>query len=338
MANERKPLFQQVAERLIEQLEKGTSPFQRPWNEDTSVEMPYNPTTEKKYRGMNSLWLSMQGYADPRWMTFKQAQAKGWSVEKGAKGILINYVKTHGTVKLKDENGRPIMDGDGKQKTGEEKLERPIITSAHVFNADRIKGIPPMERTERQQEQKWEDMKRIEKLVRNSGVSIRHGGNHAFYNPVTDRITLPQKSQFEGGDKYYATLMHEMGHWTGHGSRLDRNILNSFGTTEYAKEELRAEIASLMIGADLNIGSDIAGHASYVKSWIAILKDDPFELYRASADAQKIRDFILEFEHKRAAKRGAEEAQGQKKETERGISHHGPRDETEERNSPKTKR
>lgn len=291
----KKPHFEIVAEKLIEQLEKGTSPFQKPWD-TVSGGLPYNPTTDQKYRGMNSIWLSMQGFSDPRWMTFKQAQANDWGVMKGAKGSVITYVKTFDQAIVKDEKGKPKIDQNGEKQKKLIELDRPIITSAVVFNAEQIKGIPKLDIT---LERKWEDIKRVEKIVSNSGIDLSHGGNQAFYNPIQDSITLPPKDQFQSADRYYATLLHEMGHWTGHSSRLDRPLVARFGTEDYAREELRAEISSLMLGGELSLGHDLGQHAAYVKSWVSILTDEPFELYRASADAQKITDYVLQFEQKR---------------------------------------
>ncbi len=297
MANERKPLFEQVSQKLIDQLEKGTSPFQKPWNDHQEFMLPFNPTTGKAYRGMNSIWLMMQGHQDPRWLTYKQAQSGGWNVEKGAKGTLINYVKLQERQQVRDENGNPMLDEKRNPLTQMVRLERPVITSAFVFNAKDIRGIPALE-VNTSSEQKWEDIKGAEELARNSQAKIHHGGNKAFYNPTADTITLPRKNQFTDAARYYAVLLHEMGHWTGHSSRLNRPMVASFGT-EYAREELRAEIASLMTGRHLKLGHDFGRHAAYVKSWVSILKNEPFELYRASSDAQKITDYILSFQHKR---------------------------------------
>jgi len=301
MAKNKKAHFELVADRLIEQMEKGTSPFQQPW---TNVGgLPYNPTTDKQYRGMNSIWLGMQGFSDPRWMTFKQAQANDWNVMKGSKGFLISYVKTADYRPVKDDAGRPILDDNGKQVKQRVVLDRPIITSAVVFNGEQIEGIPKLELSE---EKKWNNVKRAELIIENSGVELSHGGNSAYYNPIADNITMPLQEQFNGSSNYYSVLLHEMGHWTGHATRLDRPMVARFGTPDYAKEELRAEIASLMIGSELSVARDFSDHASYIKSWVSILKDEPFELYRASSDAQKITDYILAFEHKRNIEQKAE--------------------------------
>ncbi len=305
MAGEKKALFEQVAQKLIEQLEKGTSPFQKPWDDREEFMLPFNPTTGKAYRGMNSVWLMMHGYHDPRWLTFKQAQAGGWNVEKGAKGTLINYVKLQEKQPVKDENGKQVLDEKGNPLTRTVRLERPVITSAWVFNAENVRGIPSLE-TKTNPEQRWKDIKRAEDIARNSGATIHHGGNQAFYNPAMDSITLPKKDQFPDAARYYAVLLHEMGHWSGHSSRLNRPMVARFGEEEYAREELRAEIASLMTGSQLKLGHEFGQHAAYVNSWVSILKDEPFELYRASADAQKITDYILAFEQKRTRKESAE--------------------------------
>lgn len=292
----KKPQFEVVAEKLIAELEKGTSIFQKPWKDNPFV-LPFNPTTDKKYRGLNSLWLQMQGYDDPRWMTFKQAQANDWKVMKGAKGSVITYIKPFAERTLKDEHGKPILDENGEPKKAIEQLDRPIITSAVVFNAKQISGIPEY-KIEQTQVQQWENQHRAELITTNSGANISHGGNQAFYNPIGDSITMPKKEQFPDASGYYATLLHELGHWTGHSSRLDRPMIARFGTPDYAKEELRAEIASLMLSGEIGVSKDFGQHAAYVKSWVSILKDEPFELYRASSDAQKIMDYILQFEQK----------------------------------------
>ncbi len=291
--SKKKPHFELVAEKLIEQLEKGTSPFQKPW--DDYIEPPYNPTTDKQYRGLNSIWLSMQGFTDPRWLTFKQAKANDWQVMKGAKGSMISYVKLFDEKVLKDEKGNTLKDEHGQPLKSVQKLDRPIITSAVVFNAEQINGIQKLKIEDRE----WADLNRVEKIVSNSAVKLHHGGTSAFYNPIQDSVTMPHKDRFPDASGYYGVLLHEMGHWTGHGSRLDRPMVAKFGTQDYAKEELRAEIASLMMGSELKVGRDFGQHAAYVKSWVSILKDEPFELYRASSDAQKITDYILNFENKR---------------------------------------
>ncbi|WP_183580303.1 ArdC family protein [Mucilaginibacter sp. X5P1] len=297
-----KPLQEQIAEKLIAALKDGTSPFQKPWTDDNSAGYitPLNPTTDKNYRGMNALWLAMQGFEDPRWMTLKQASFNKWSVEKGAKATMINFIKKTDIRPILDEKGEPALKEDGKPKTEVVKLDKPIYVNAFVFNAEQIKGIPEWERalTEKQALQQWTPIERAEQIVAASEAHIKHGGNEAYYTPSKDFIQLPKKEQFESATKYYATLLHELGHWSGNENRLKRDLSGKFGTSDYAKEELRAEIASLMIGSEINIGHNFGQHAAYVENWIKVLQDDPSELFKASADAQKITDYIMAFEQK----------------------------------------
>ena len=302
----KKALFEQVAERLIEQLAAGTSPFQKPWSDKPELAFlfPYNPTTGKNYKGINTLWLSMQGMPDPRWLTFKQAESKGWTINKGSKGTVINFVKTHDLKNVLDEKNRPILDSSGKPIKTIIPLHKPVITFAWVFNAEQVSGIPALniEIEEKQVSQKWSNIERAENIALNSGAKIKHGGNEAYYRPGRDYIQMPERSQFDSASKYYSTLLHELGHWTGHKDRLDRTLINKFGTEEYAREELRAEISSLITGSELNIGHDFSQHAAYVESWIKVLKQDPFEIHRASSQAQQISDYLIAFEHKRELK------------------------------------
>jgi antirestriction protein ArdC/phage/plasmid primase-like uncharacterized protein len=290
---------EQVAAKIIEQLKQGTAPWQKPW-QPGELSLPYNPTTGKEYRGMNTLWLHMQGYSDPRWMTYNQAAAEGAQVRKGEKGSHIVYWKFSDEKKLTDEQGKPVIDPEtGKQKTINVQLERPRSFTAVVFNASQIDGLPPLEA--RAVGPEPERHARAETILTNSGAKIHHeAGDRAFYRPSTDSITLPERQQFPTADNYYAIALHEVGHWTGHPSRLDRDLSHPFGSEGYAREELRAEIASLMIGERLDIGHDPGQHAAYIGSWIKKLQEDPKEIFRAAADAERISAFVMGFEHEQA--------------------------------------
>lgn len=301
MSKNFKPLHEQIAEKLIAELEAGTSPFQRPWTDtnDPAFILPVNPTTNKNYRGLNSLWLAMQGHTDPRWMTLKQASYAGYTVEKGAKATLINFVKTHNIEAIRDSQGQKIKD-NGVTRVNVTELEKPLITKAFVFNAEQISGIPPLEEYMKQKlgQQNWEPVERAEGLLVQSKAVINHGGNEAYYSKYLDAIQLPLRQQFENQTKYYAVALHELGHWTGHESRLNRPMEGRYGSENYAREELRAEIASLMMGSELGIGHNFGQHAAYVASWVKMLKDEPFELFRAAADAQRIFDFVMALDQK----------------------------------------
>ncbi|WP_233615144.1 zincin-like metallopeptidase domain-containing protein, partial [Citrobacter sp. FDAARGOS_156] len=301
----KKEYAEEVAARIIEQLEQGTAPWQKPW-QPGELRLPYNPTTGKEYRGMNSLWLHMQGHSDPRWMTYNQAAAEGAQVRKGSKGTHIVYWKFSEERKATDEQGRPVIDPDtGKQKTVTVQLERPRSFMAVVFNGSQIDGLPPLEARPTGPEP--ERHARAEAILANSGAVIRHEpGDRAFYRPSTDSITLPERNQFPTADNYYATALHELGHWTGHPSRLDRDLAHPFGSEGYAREELRAEIASLMLGERLEIGHDPGQHAAYVGSWVKALKEDPKEIFRAASDAERISGYVMDFEREQELSQAVE--------------------------------
>jgi len=303
----KKPFHEVVAEKLIEQLKAGTAPWQRPWEPGGS--MPMNPTTGKRYRGINAIYLMSQGRTDSRWMTYKQAIGEDAQVRKGEKGTPVQYWKFSEEKNKLDDNGKPVLDEQGKPVKINVHLERPRVFFATVFNGEQIDGLPVLER----KEQMWNAVERAEQILQASGASIRHSdSNRAYYRQSTDSIHLPDKGQFPGADSYYATALHELGHWTGHPSRLDRDLAHPFGSEGYAKEELVAEIASMILGDELGIGHDPDQHAAYVGSWIKALEDDPLEISRASSKAEKVQEFVLAFEQKQIQEQDNTQTQGNK--------------------------
>lgn len=292
MNNKRKPLYQEVAEKLIEQLENGTSPFHLPWSNVNLT--PFNPITGRSYNGMNRFWMFLQNQMDPRWMTYKQAQSQGWAVKKGERGTTINVVKTHKEVIKKDHNGTPLLDENNKPIKLFIKLDQPYIRSAVVFNASQIEGIPKLEIEG--PTQNWNDKERIEELIRNTRVEIYHKGNEAYYNPNRDYISMPHKNRFFSPEGYYSTLLHELAHWTGHPTRLNRPLNTKFGSEDYAREELRAEIASLLLAGEFGVKKELGQHAAYIEGWIKLLKNNPLEIYLASNEAHKISSYIKKYD------------------------------------------
>lgn len=291
---EKKSFADQVAETLIEQLKQGTAPWQRPWEPGQSGGgMPMNPTTGKRYKGINAVYLMAQGKDDTRWMTYKQAAAVGAQVKKGEKGTAIQFWKFSEEQQQLNASGQPEIGPDGQPVKRSIKLERPRVFFATVFNAEQIDGLPAIDR----KEHTWDSNERAEKILQASGATIKHGEHdRAYYRPASDSIHLPQRAQFPTAANYYATALHEMGHWTGHETRLDRDLSHPFGSAGYAKEELRAEIASMILGSELGTAHDPGQHAAYVESWIKALQDDPLEIFRAAADAEKIQDYVLALE------------------------------------------
>jgi putative DNA primase/helicase len=289
-----KPTFsEQVAVKLIEQLKAGTAPWQRPWDGNIQGFMPYNPTTGKRYKGINAVWLLSQEREDSRWLTYNQAKSQGAQVKKGEKGSMIQYWKFTDDIPRRDDNGNIVRDNEGKPVKDSVKLERPKVFHSVVFNAGQIDGLPEVKVLERE----WEPVDRAEALLTASGAKIKYvAGDTAFYSPLQDVIQLPLREQFKSADRFFATALHELGHWSGHESRLNRDLKHPFGSVAYAKEELRAEIASMLLGNELGIGHDVGQHAAYVDSWIKVLEDDHLEIFRAAADAEKIQDYLFSLE------------------------------------------
>jgi len=225
----KEPFYQTVANKVIEQLEEGTAPWQKPWEAGYS-EAPMNPTTGNPYKGMNAVYLAMQGRSDPRWLTYKQAQGLNAQVKKGEKATNIQYVKLK-EEKVIYENGKPKLDSNGEKMKRVITLEKPKYFSASVFNADQIEGLLELEK----KETTWEDLKKAEDILKGSGAEIKHDqADRAFYKLSSDSIHLPEKSQFDSPQKYYATALHELGHWTGHKDRLDRDLTGGNNSESYA--------------------------------------------------------------------------------------------------------
>lgn len=297
MSVTKRPFHETVAANLIERLEQGTAPWQQPWTNKQQPHLPYNPNNNKRYKGINTLNLMAQGYSDPRWMTYKQAAAIDAQVQKGEKSTSVQFWKFNDEKNKTDENGNVVKDAQGKPVKIIIKLDRPKVFYASVFNAEQIQGLPPLVVEPPTEEQQWQNIERAEKLLNASGAKINHDQTaRAFYSVIKDSIHLPEKEQFDDAGKYYATALHELGHWSGHPSRLNRDLANPFGSEAYAKEELRAEISSMILGEELGIGHDPSQHTAYVKSWIKALKNDPLEIFRAAADAEKILTLLLGFE------------------------------------------
>lgn len=282
MPSKAKQYAERVAEQFIRDWKAGTAPYQQPWDSTAAVPgLPFNPVSGKRYRGINTVWFQAQGHRDPRWLTYAQAKKAGWQVKRGEKSTLGVFWTMH--KEEKQEDGAKVR----------VELERPIFQTWHAFNAEQIDGIPELIQPERD----WDPNERAEELLIASGADIRHvAGNQAFYSPSRDYIQLPELCQFDDAGRYYATALHELSHWTGHKSRLDRDMTGRFGSEEYAKEELRAEIASYMIGCEVGVGHDPGQHTAYVASWIKALQEDPYEIFRASRDAEKVMDYVLQFD------------------------------------------
>ena len=282
--------YQEVTDRIIAALEAGTPPWRRPWDPEKAggPAMPRNAATGQRYRGINVLTLGMSTLAfasgDPRWATYKQAEERGWQVRKGERGTTGYFFKR---LELRDDT-KPEGDDDAVKRI-------PLLRAFTLFHASQIDFIPDYV-PPTIEEAPWRAPEAAEIIRANSGAVIRIGGDRAFYSPSTDHIQMPPQSAFATAEGFCGTLIHEMGHWTGAPSRLNRDLRNRFGSHDYAREELRAEIGQMMVCAELGISDcDFSNNAAYVASWLEKLRSDRKEIFRAAADAQRIADYLLAF-------------------------------------------
>lgn len=283
---------------FIDCLKKDTIPWHRGW----SSERPFNAVTNTEYHGANALWLTYnqqaQLYKDPRWCTFKQAQSKGWKIKQGSKGTKIEFWSLYDT-----EEKRKLTRTEAKQLTDELTAEeftnrvKPVSNTYTVFNGEQIEGIPLYE-IRKNVLHLDEFLSGRNKLIENMKVGFKEGGNEAFYSMAEDMIVLPKINQFDNEFEYITTFFHEAGHATGHVSRFNREMPSARGTDIYAREELRAEIASAFaaqtFGIDYTQNKYMENHEAYIQDYINVLENKPNELFAAIKDAEKISDYLIE--------------------------------------------
>lgn len=276
-----------ITARIIEKLEAGVAPWRQTWNSGNAAGFStlgrhVNHTTGKAYRGVNAFLTAVGGFSSTEWMTFKQCAALGGKVKEGSKGTPIVYLHK-GTKKDKE--------------TGLEK-ETTALLYYTVFNLDQIEGIAPKVPAPVVPMNEHQPIESAAKICRETQVRspVSHGHFGASYGPLTDDIRLPDFQSFETPEAYYATLFHELAHATGHKSRLDRDLtkIAAFGSHDYSKEELVAEMAAAFLCAEAGIDNvTLDNSASYLQGWIKVLKGDSKLLVSAAAQAQKASDYIL---------------------------------------------
>ena len=292
----------EFAGQLKEQIERGVAPWQKPWKPGES-RLPKNIQTDKPYRGGNSVYLSVtqtaKGYSDHRWATYKQIKEMGGQVRKGEKATHVLFYKFDDE-REKTQAGAPDQPASSPEGKAERNSTRPPMVRCYaVFNVEQADGVK-LERKgdDRENEPEWKAHQTAERVIQESGIHVAHvRGDRAFYNMHTDKVTLPEREQFASANGYYQTALHELGHATGHPARMDRDTLKAgagnFGSVEYAREELRAEMSAMMTGERVGVGHDGSRGAAYVEGWLKAIDDDPKEIYKAAADAQNISDYLL---------------------------------------------
>ena len=283
---------QKITDDIIEAISAGTPPWRKGW---TSGGLPYNASSGKAYSGVNLVILSMQpnAGADARFLTFKQAEHLGLKVRKGAKGVqIVKMVEVD-----QHKAGREAKSGEGGETLAEDGRRALVMKAYTVFNAAQIEGMAPLPARECDT-RPAEAVEAIVWGLQDTGMKLNFGASQPAYSPRRDELMCPVASSFLSIDDMHACLLHECAHASGHPKRLSRLHLDArFGSAEYAREELRAELASAMMTGliGLPLGpSMIESHAAYLASWLDVLRRDKTEIFRAAADAQKICDYLSE--------------------------------------------
>lgn len=277
----KRDVYQEVTDTIIQHLEAGTAPWRKEWQGGATLSMPRR-SCGQHYQGINVLllWIAAQnkGYQADQWMTYKQARDMGAQVRKGEKGTGIVFFST-----FKKED----------KQTGEE-ITVPVAKSYTVFNVQQIDDLPASHTpiTPETIDTGARPIGELEAFYCSTGARIINDGSQPRYNPTGDVVYMPQHQQFETAQAYYGTLAHELIHWTGHKSRLDR--LQKQKREHYAFEELIAELGACMVTTQYGGIADTENSAAYLQSWLKALRNDKRMIFRAASAAQKATQFLID--------------------------------------------
>jgi len=284
-------LYSEVTDSIIRELEQGAVPWVKPWSTNSApLGMPRSAASRKFYSGINVLilWDAVlkRGYASQEWLTFRQALTLGGHVRRGEKGTTICHA----------DSFVPKAERERAAQTGEAANVVPFLKRFVVFNVEQCEGLPAHIVAKPKPVPPSESNAEAEALIGATGARLVQGGGEAFYHQGEDFIRLPYRETFLTPAYYYCTALHELGHWTAHPSRLNRDLQHRFGSSAYAREELIAELTSAFLCAHLSIAPQIR-HAGYVANWLQILKEDSRAIFHAASQAGKATDFLLAFQH-----------------------------------------
>jgi antirestriction protein ArdC len=289
---DRTSLYQEITDKIIAELEAGRVPWVQPWGTaaaKASLAMPKNAATQRRYSGVNVLilWGAVIecGFSAQSWLTFRQALGLGGNVRKGEHGTTVVYADRF----TPDEERRRA------ERDGDEPNAIPFLKRFTVFNTDQCENLPPELTSAPAPVPEGLILPHAEALIAASGADFRVGGERAFYSPDHDFIQLPRPEAYFEPINWHRTALHELGHWSGHPSRLGRDLSGGFGSALYAKEELIAEITSAFVCASLGIVPTVR-HADYIGSWLDVLHEDDRAIVRAASAASKAADYLLAFQ------------------------------------------
>ena len=278
-------IYEMITDKVVAELEKGNCAWHKPW---FGGGMPQNLVSKKEYRGINVFILSMMGYASPYFVSFKQTQDLGGKVKAGEKGIPVIYWKW--------------LDVKEKQSNGTLKDKKiPFLRYYTVFNVEQTEGID-MKKIPSLPVRQFNPIQDAEKIIKEmqNTPTIQHKEARAYYSPSADYVNMPRKELFENEESYYSTMFHELGHSTGHESRLARSEIGlaSFKVDHaYSKEELTAEMTAMFLCNHIGMSATWNNNLAYIQHWLRSLKSDPKMLIQAAGRAQKAADYILNVKH-----------------------------------------
>ena len=287
-ATDQRDVYARVTSQIINAIEQGTGTWRMPWHTSGRFAFsPINVTSKKPYRGINTvcLWAAAEakGYERGEWATYQQWLERGAQVRKGEKATTVVFWKfANGSAESDDSDETP--------KAGGSRL---LFTRGYsVFNAAQVDGYAPKVELDRPVIERIEQADAFFKSV---GATVRHGGNQAFYSPVSDHVQMPPFQAFRDGVSYYATLAHEHTHWTANAGRCDRQLGKRFGDNAYAAEELIAELGAAFTCAHLGLSTEPReDHAQYIQSWLRVLKADKRAIFTAASKAQQACDWLVQ--------------------------------------------
>lgn len=280
-------LYREVTDRIVAELKTGAAPWVKPWRATPGQNSPYNVVSRRGYSGINVvlLWVAAEknGWSQPAYLTFKQAKGLGGTVRGGEHGIQIIFIKR---LLVKDRDADP--EDDPRQIS--------MMREYTVFNVAQCDGLPeqvtsPVTRAPLNNDERDP---LVDEFLADTGADIREGGE-AYYVPSKDFIMMPKFADFKNADSYYNTLLHELGHWTGHKSRLDRaeGMKSRFKDAAYAAEELVAELNAAFLAAEFSINGELRS-AGYIEHWIKLLTEDPKAIFTAASKAQRATEYLRE--------------------------------------------
>jgi antirestriction protein ArdC len=294
---DRPGLYQEITDKIIAELEAGRVPWVQPWRTaaaNAPLAMPKNASTERRYSGINVLilWDAVieRGFSGQSWLTFRRALSLGGNVRKGERGTTVVYAD------------RFVPDDEKKRaaEAGEDAQAIPFLKRFTVFNTDQCDGLPEEVAKAVPPPPPGMVEPEAEGLIAATGADFRIGGARAFYSSLDDFVQVPPPQAYFEPINWHRTAFHELGHWTGHQSRLGRDHSGSLGSKSYAREELVAEMAGAFICASLGIVPTVR-HADYIGSWLEVLREDNRAIIRAASAASKAADYVLASDHTASA-------------------------------------